>query len=707
MKNWPFFFLSMVVLAVGGLAAEPKPQTAEDKELAAKRKAMAAAVAVSPLAENAAPTTTAAARDDEAVALAKAAGAAEVDGKTYDLVVVGGTGSGVLCAVRAAREGLRVLIVQHNGHLGGMMANGLMQWDALYGGPRAPLFTELLRNIERHYIETSGRDSADHQVMRLTHEHYPVGWAEPHVAEREFNRLLAGEKNATLLLHHYPVRKERDGRLLGKLTLREYGGANEITVAGESYVDATYEGDLLAVAKLPYRVGREARAEYGEPHAGKVFTNISKEPAPREAVEARLNLRPYNSSQGSIDPESPFSADGAVQAYNYRFCVTREPANRILLTEPPPGYRREEFLHHDRKAIATNPGPRLKSHMNSPILPGENHGYPEADWPAREKIIQRHRDFALGLMWFLQNDESVKAAEREKFRAWGLPADEFRDHVHIPYEMYVREARRLVGRHVYKEQDNSLARGFARTPVMGDSIAITDWYMDSHSCTTESRPGYRYDGKLILTEESRPGQIPYRALLPKEVDNLLVPVCLSATHVAWGAVRLEPVWMEIGEAAGLAAALAHNLKVKSTPGQLSPELLLRWMVERGFLVSFFNDVKADAEDSTHKAAQYFGTKGFFADYDARLDEPLKKSTAKVWAAAAASMKHPGSYDASAVAREVMAAEAAESEMISLGEFLSMAGVAGGSTGPQTRGWALKLLYVGLDLKWPLPERLRE
>jgi hypothetical protein len=608
--------------------------------------------------------------------------------------------------VRAAREGLRVLIVQHNGHLGGMMTNGLMQWDGLYGGPRAPLFTELLQNIERHYIKTSGRDSPDHQTMRFTHEHYPVGWVEPHVAEREFNRHLAAEKNVTLLRHHYPVRIKRDGRLLGKLTLRESGGPRELTVAGESYVDATYEGDLLAVAKLPYRVGREAREEYGEPHAGKVFTNISKEPAPRDAVDARLNLHPYNSSHGSIDPASPFTADGAVQAYNYRFCVTRDPANRILLTAPPPGYQRDEFLHYDRKAIATNPGPRLKSHMNSPILPGENHAYPEGDWPAREKIIQRHRAFALGLMWFLQNDESVMPAEREKFRTWGLPADEFADHDHIPYEMYVREARRLVGRHVYKEQDNSPAPGLARTPIMPDSIAVTDWYMDSHSCTTDSRPGYHYDGKLILTEESRPGQIPYRALLPKEVDNLLVPVCLSATHVAWGAVRLEPGGMEIGEAAGLAAALAHNLKIKTTPGQLSPELLLRWATDRGFLVSFFNDVKVDANDTAVKAAQYFGTKGFFADYDARLDQPLKSSTAKVWAAAIERMKQPGNYDATAVAREVMAAEAEQAPAIELKEFFAMFSWSGGG-GPATRGSALKMLYAARDLMWPIQERERE
>lgn len=340
-----------------------------------------------------------------------------------------------------------------------------------------------------------------------------------------------------------------------------------------------------------------------------------------------MNIRAYGQSQGNIDPASPFTADGAVQAYNYRFCVSRDPENRVL-PEKPPGYNRDEYVNYNRKAIATNAGPNLKSHMNSPILPGENHGYPEASWPEREKIITRHRDFALGLMWFLQNDESVPQKQREGFREWGLARDEFSDHGHIPYEMYVREARRIVGRHVFTEHDNSLAKDYARTPIMPDSIAITDWYMDSHACTTDSRPGFHYDGKLILTEESRPAQIPYRALLPQGVDNLLVPVCLSATHIAWGAIRLEPVWMQTGEAAGLAAALSQQRG--TTPARLDPELLVKALVERRQLVSFFNDIKVDAEDDRIPAVQYLGTKGFFADYDARLDEPASESVIRLW-----------------------------------------------------------------------------
>ena len=595
---------------------------------AADRKRLAAFAALSPLAPKTAPRKENLAPDTDPVALAKDVPASEVSGKSYDVIVVGATAGGTAAAVRAAREGCTVLLVQHNRHIGGMMSNGLMQWDALYGGPRAPLFTELLGNIEKYYITRFGKDSPDHQTVRYSHEKYPIGWAEPKVNEREFNRLVAGVKNLTLLLEHYPVAVRRNTNIISGVTLRAYGTTQDIQVTGRVYIDGTYEGDLLALVKVPFRVGREARVEYDEPHAGKVFVNIDHGQAPTEAVEARLNIRPYGSQQGTVDPSSPFTSDGAVQAYNYRFCVTKDPANRVLLTEPPPGYNREEYLKYERKSISTNAGPNLKSHMNSPILPGENHAYPEADWPTREKIIKRHKNFALGLMWYLQNDESVSEKARAGFREWGLPRDEFADHGHIPYEMYVREARRIVGRHVLTELDGMKAPDYARTPIQQDSIATTDWYQDSHSCTKDSRPGFRYDGKLILTQESRPAQIPYRSLLPKGVDNLLVPVCLSATHVMWGAIRLEPVWMQTGEAAGFAAAQACKDKV--LVADIDSARLVRTLAERQFLVSFFNDVKVTSGEKWNAAVQYFGTQGFFAGYDARAGEPLDRTTAKLW-----------------------------------------------------------------------------
>ena len=552
--------------------------------------------------------------------------AAEVAGKNYDLVVIGGTPSGIACAVRAAREGLSVLLVQHNRHIGGMLANGLMQWDAIYGGPRSPVFNEYAGMIESYYRETYGEDSSQYQQARYTQTHYPMSRFECGVAEHLFNQFVSREKDITTLLSHYPSAIERDGAILKTLTLREYGTTRDLTVTAATYVDATYEGDLAALAKVPYRVGREAREEYGEPHAGKVFTNISPKSGPQDAMDGKLNLHLYGHSQGTINPNSPHTADGAIQGFNYRFCLSSEEGN-IRLPDKPPGYNREEYVGYYRLGISAG---KLngKALFNNALLPGENHAYPEASWPEREKIIERHRNFALGMIYFLQNDESRKPASRASARRIGLPLDEFPDNGNIPYEMYVREARRIVGRHVFTELDNHPAPGLVRPPIQPDGIAFTDWPMDSHDCTWDRSPGYEFDGKLILTEESRPAQIPWRSLLPVGVDNLIVPVCLSATHVAWGAVRLEPVWMMTGEAAGAAAAMAK--KHQSPPGRLDPDLLLWSLCKNHHFVSFFNDLQPAADHPAMPAAQYFGTKGFFAGYDAKLDAPLTEAVKAAW-----------------------------------------------------------------------------
>ncbi|WP_166647385.1 FAD-dependent oxidoreductase [Prosthecobacter fusiformis] len=596
----------------------------------------------------------------------RAAEAGQVNGQAYDLIVIGGTPGGIACAVRAAREGLSVLIVQHNRHIGGMITNGLMQWDALYAGHRAPIFNEVAGMIGDYYLKTYGEDSPQYKTARFTQTHYPMSLFESSVAEHLFNKLVSAEKNITTLLSHYPVDSSRDAAILTGLTLRKYGTSEDIQVKGKVFADATYEGDLAALVKVPYRIGREGRDEYGEPHAGKVFTNISSEKGPKEALDGTLNIHPYGHVQGTIDPNSPFTADGAVQAYNYRFCLTKEEGNR-LLPEKPPGYNREEFVNYYRKGLG---GGRLngKGTFNNPILPGENHAYPDASWPEREKIIERHKNFALGLMYFLQNDESLSEAKRAGYRQSGLPLDEYPDNGHIPYEMYVREGRRIVGRYVFKEQDNRLAAAYGRSPVMTDSIAITDWSMDSHDCTWDRSPGYAYDGKLILTEESRPAQIPWRSLLPQGVDNLIVPVCLSATHVAWGAVRLEPVWMQLGESAGFAAAL--SVKKNQAPAFLDPALLIQSLVKNRMMITFLNDVDVASNDPQVMAAQYFGSKGFFSDYNAGLDLPLSTHLKTVWQGGFDQLQN-GTLDVEklAIAVHQASAETSEDTGMKRGEFL--------------------------------------
>lgn len=616
-----------------------------------------------------------------------------VEGKNYDLIVVGGTPGGIACAVRAAREGLSVLLTQHNRHIGGMLANGLMQWDALYGGPRSPIFNEYAAMIEGHYRDTYGKNSTQYAQARYAQTHYPMSRFEPGVAELLFNQLVSAEKNITTLLSHHPLKVAGEGALLQTLTLREYGTTNDIRVTGGAFVDATYEGDLAALAKVPYRVGREGRGEYGEPHAGKIFTNILRERGPKDVLDGKLNLHSYAHKQGTIDPTSPQIADRAIQAYNHRFCLTDEDGNRRL-PDKPPGYKREEYVGYYRLGMGAGIL-NGKGLFNSALLPGENHNYPDADWPTREKIIERHKNFALGLMWFLQNDESVPPAKRKAYRRIGLPLDEFPDNDNLPYEIYVREARRIVGHHVFTEHDNRPAPGIGRTPIHPDSIAITDWAMDSHDCTWDRSPGYAYDGKLILTEESRPAQIPWRCLLPQGADNLIVPVCLSATHVAWGAVRLEPVWMQTGEAAGLGAALAKKHGV--TPASLNADRLTRALAHRGHMISFFNDVRVGTADPCAAALQYFGTKGFFHDYDARHDEPLGEAVGAAWVRGFSELA-AGKLDPTAQAVSVAKAARRPGAAMTAAQFASLIGgsAAPGHGGVLTRGKAAQLMWEALN-----------
>jgi hypothetical protein len=254
--------------------------------------------------------------------------------------------------------------------------------------------------------------------------------------------------------------------------------------------------------------------------------------------------------------------------------------------------------------------------------------YVEADWTGRQKIMDAFWDTTLALLYFLQNDPSVDPARQKSWREFGLAKDEFADNGHRPHEFYVREGRRITGRYIFTQHDAMLAEGLERAPVHADSIGVTEWYLDTHACTPRRIEGALEEGKMMLDVETFPGQVPYRAILPQGVDNLLVPVCLSSTHVAWGTIRLEPTWMNLCESAGHAAAMAVQQQI--APAKLDPDALLRNLATSHVMLNFFNDVDVTSNDPQVAAAQYFATKGFFADYDAKLDQPLTEAVKAVW-----------------------------------------------------------------------------
>ncbi len=577
-----------------------------------------------------------------------------------DLCIYEATPGGIALAVTAAREGLDVVLVNHNDHLGGILSSGLGVWDTLWEGKRSPIYDEAREAIFAHYRDTYGEDSPQYRDALPGKSGHTNGKFEPKVAEAVLTGLVTREKNITVLRGLYPAAVERDGDLLVSATFRELDGDSETQVVAKIFADCSYEGDLAAVAKVPYRIGRESREEFGEPHAGIIYMEPVKEaPTPEIARAAelhhRLNLRRFDGYQRIREGDSTSEGDGNVQAFNYRTTLSSDPANRLPV-ERPAHYDPEAMKRLEHGSIVA-PIPNRKRGWNRPQLVGLQTEYVEATWPRRREIMDAHWDATLALLYFLQNDPSVDPQRQASWREFGLAKDEFPGNGHRPYEFYVREARRIVGRHTFTQHDAMLAPGLERAPVHPDSIGITEWYLDTHACTPHRLDGTLDEGKMMLDVETFPGQVPYRTILPQGVDNLLVPVCLSATHVAWGTIRLEPTWMNLCESAGHAAALAVRQGIP--PARLDPDSLVRRLAASRILLSFFNDLDVSSDDPRVAAAQYFATKGFFATYDARLDEPLGEALAAVWAKGIARLQD-GSLDPAALLIEAHEAEQSSS-----------------------------------------------
>jgi len=420
----------------------------------------------------------------------------------------------------------------------------------------------------------------------------------------------------------------------------------------------------------------ERRAEYGESHAGRIFTRFMPGKFPTDAARGKLNLLPKWTTMG-LYAGSTGEGDDNIQDYSYRLCLSCDPDNQRL-PEKPADYDRSDYLaivqdpevtetkpyalHHRfltyklREMVAQDHifhGHALPNHKrswNATNFPGASKLYPEATWDTRRAIAQRHIDHALGIMYFLQNEDAVPEDIRALARQWGLAKDEFVDNANIPYQMYVREARRIYGRYTFTENDGVLAPGLERAPIHADSIAITEFPLDSLPCTTDRKPGTLCDGQFFQMEISRPGQVPYRVMLPGRIENLLVPTAASVTHVAWATIRQTPTLIQLGEAAGFAAILAHE--TETLPGKLLVEQLQKKLLDARAMITFFNEFDMATDAAWVPAVQYLGTRGFFASYDARPNDPLTFATARVWAQSTAQLVR-GEPDVNSQARKLM------------------------------------------------------
>lgn len=547
-------------------------------------------------------------------------------GSDVEVLVYGATPGGIGAAIAAARRGRKSLLIEPSAFIGGMMTSGLGRTDIRSLDSSGQIFREFTARVVQHYAGTYGPESE--QVRQCNRGL----WFEPSVARKVLWEMLKSEANVTVRCSCEIESVRVEAGRLRAVRVRSVGGADAMVVEADVFIDATYEGDLAAMAGVPYVIGREARDEWNEEYAGKLYMD-------------------YHPSK-EVFPGSTGEGDDRVQAYNFRLCLTTDPGNRVPISKPAK-YRRADYVsliadvaagrvQSIRDVLNILPVPNGKTDCNnhhyalcSTDLPEENGTYPEGDRQTRAAIVQRHRDYIQGLLWFLQNDAGLPDAFREEAGRWGYAADEFIETEHFPPQIYVREARRICGEYTFTENDARLAPGLERAPIHFDSIAVGDYQIDSHATRKRETAGRdrALEGFLGLAWLTEVYQIPYSVMVPQKIDGLLVPVAISATHMGFGTIRMEPCWMQLGFAAGLAAdlSIAARIPVRHVPVDwLQDELLAA-----GQRITFFSDVAWESE--ARVAAEYFGTKGFFSSYQAELDKPLDVATASRWVAWARSL----------------------------------------------------------------------
>jgi len=513
----------------------------------------------------------------------------------FDVIVLSATPAGIAAALAAARRGREVLLLERTGHIGGLPANGLGATDIQTRGVTGGIFLEFIRRVRAHYAAAYGENSPQ---VRDCREGYHF---EPSVAERVLEAMLADTPRITVLRHvQFEARPEnvrwREGRPQA-IRVTDPRGGNEAWHEGRTFIDASYEGDLAAACGVEHRLGREARTECDEPMAGVVYAPWRGEPS----------------------PFSTGAADAAIQAYNYRLCLTDAPSNRVPIPRPA-DYRREEFvslIEDIRTGRWTGtPGRELEldgigrvvnlvqlpngkfdannQHLAflSTDLPEENVPWPTADWEWRDRFARRLRNYTLGLLWFCQNDPELPAEFRRRCAAWGLASDEYQDNDYFPRQVYVREARRMVGRHLFTAHDSLPLAGTGRARVHADSVTASHYPLDSHA-TRKREPGRPHlEGFFNLMNV--PYTVPYGVMLPRTVDGLLVPVAASATHVGYSTLRMEPCWMALGQAAGTAAVLALESGVSLA--EVSIKALQDCLLHDGAVLVHLPEMAADSPD---------------------------------------------------------------------------------------------------------------
>ena len=494
-----------------------------------------------------------------------------------DVVIYGGTSSGVIAAVQAAHMGKRVVLIAPDGHLGGITTSGLGATDR--GSPRtvSGLARAFYRGLYEYYSDPGAWKYETRAEYIPRHpwtvtEDLKLHWFfEPHAAQQVYGSMLAKAGVTVVAGERLDLGRalEKDGTRIIAIVM-ESGRR----FAGKVFLDATYEGDLMARAGVSSIVGREPNSRYGEELNGiqlnRVIEGVDPYVVPGDPGSGTLPGVVFSRLPGEQG-----QGDGLTQSYNFRLTLTDVKENQVAI-ERPDDYdpRLYELLARqlavtrpatiDKVLLRLTPMPNHKTDTNNSGLfstdfLGMSYDWPEAGYAARARIWQAHMSYTLGLLWFLGHDPRVPQPVRDEMLRWGLARDEFTATGHWPPQLYVREARRMVSEYVVTDRD---ARHLRKA---GDPVALATYAMDSHyvSRYVDAEGRLWLEGGYGMSLKARPMPVSYRSIVPRrgEASNLLVPVCLSASHAAYGSIRMEPVFMMLGQSAATAACLAIDAGV--------------------------------------------------------------------------------------------------------------------------------------------------
>ena len=576
--------------------------------------------------------------------------------ESYDIVVYGGTCSGITAAIQAKRMGKDVILVCPEEHLGGLTISGLGWTDTKDTNCIGGLSREFYHRIWQYYKNPGA-------WVYQSRSSYNVGWQagpgiqdssetmwtfEPHVAEDVFEQWLA-EEGVAVVRNRWLDRSEsgvekQGNNIMSIRTLsydKDFGFSGAETYAGKMFIDASYEGDLMASAGVSYRIGRDDNSEYGETLNGIYFksSDLSPEKSPYKGIDPYVV--PGDPESGLIrqiegeftDMSKVGKADDRLQAFNFRMCMTDVSSNRVPIEKPLAYDERDYELLFRLYEAGQSPGftdqrmPNMKTDNNNSGLmsldwPGGNYSmkdnwvYSEANYVERMNYVKRQRDYQQGLLWTMLYHPRVPSALRSSKVKWGLPKDEFADNGNWPYFSYVREARRMEGEMVMTEHHVKMKSGY----TVYDSVGQGSYSLDSHVVRRVVIDGAIWDEGGFYQWWSTGYPISYKSIVPqrKEASNLLVPVCLSASHAAFGSIRMEPTYMILGQSAATAAAIAidHDYDIQDVPyGVLRNQLLsdgqrLKETYSAEYssvLLNFGSEVSNNTNSPAHAVGKVTGT----------------------------------------------------------------------------------------------------